>query len=48
MPQLAKGQTVQLKDGSEGKVVFVHPSLPVARVQVAGKNRDINTKKDLA
>jgi hypothetical protein len=53
IPQLAKGQTVQLKDGSTGKVIYAHPYLPHARVQIDGekvnsKGREINTKRDLA
>lgn len=41
-----KGQTVQLPDGSQGEVKFIHPTLNKARVSVGGKMLEVK-KSDL-
>lgn len=43
---LGKGQTVQLPDGSQGEVKFIHPTLNKARVSVGGKMLEVK-KSDL-
>lgn len=44
-PEIAKGSTVTLKDGSRGEVAYVHPQMRIARVKVGGKTRTINLKE---
>lgn len=42
---LAKGDKVQLRDGSEGTVQYLHPQMAIARVRVGDKTRTINLKE---
>lgn len=41
-PRYAKGDTVKLRDGSEGVVQYHHPAMNVVRLRVDGKNKTVS------
>lgn len=42
---IAKGSTVQLRNGDTGEVAYLHPEMNIARVKVGGKMKTVNLRE---